>query len=436
MKLCVVGTGYVGLVTGTCFADVGNHVVGADVDASKIAKLEHGELPIYEPGLDAMVARNVAAGRLRFTTDLDAAVSSAEVVFIAVGTPPRRDGGADLGAVDNVAQLVAARAAPGTVLVCKSTVPVGTNARVRRIVANAPHKVHVVSNPEFLKEGAAVNDFMKPDRIVVGVEPGDEHARDVMRRLYHPVSLSGERLVIMDPASAELTKYVANTILAMRISFMNEIAMLCERVGADIHKVRLGVGTDGRIGPKFLHAGPGYGGSCFPKDVQALAHTASDNGILLELAAATHRVNETHKGVLARKIKARLDGDVRGKRIAIWGLAFKPGTDDVRESPALTLVDVLAADGAELVGHDPEAKHTAKAVLGDKIRLVDDAYDAVKDADALALVTEWREYQSPDFQRLRSLMRRPYVIDGRNIWSDYGLRKQGFEYEGVGVLGS
>ncbi len=436
MKLCVVGTGYVGLVTGTCFADVGNHVIGADVDASKIAKLERGELPIYEPGLDAMVARNVAAGRLRFTTDLDAAVSSAEVVFIAVGTPPRRDGGADLGAVDNVAQLVAARAAPGTVLVCKSTVPVGTNARVRRIVANAPHKIHVVSNPEFLKEGAAVNDFMKPDRIVVGVEPGDEHARDVMRRLYHPVSLSGERLVIMDPASAELTKYVANTILAMRISFMNEIAMLCERVGADIHKVRLGVGTDGRIGPKFLHAGPGYGGSCFPKDVQALAHTASDNGLLLELAAATHRVNETHKGVLARKIKARLDGDVRGKRIAIWGLAFKPGTDDVRESPALTLVDVLAADGAELVGHDPEAKHTAKAVLGDKIRLVDDAYEAAKGADALALVTEWREYQSPDFQRLRELMRRPYVIDGRNIWSDYGLRKLGFEYEGVGVLGS
>src|SRR5688572_17674076 len=321
MKLCVVGTGYVGLVTGTCFADVGNHVVGADVDATKIAKLERGELPIFEPGLDAMVARNVAAGRLRFTTDLDAAVSSAEVVFIAVGTPPRRDGGADLGAVDNVAQLVAARAAPGTVLVCKSTVPVGTNARVRRIVANAPNKIHVVSNPEFLKEGAAVTDFMKPDRIVVGVEAGDEHARDVMRRLYHPVSLSGERLVLMDPASAELTKYVANTILAMRISFMNEIAMLCERVGADVHKVRLGVGSDNRIGPKFLHAGPGYGGSCFPKDVQALAHTASDNGLVLELASATHRVNETHKGIIARKIKARLDGDVRGKRIGLWGVA-------------------------------------------------------------------------------------------------------------------
>jgi UDPglucose 6-dehydrogenase len=436
MKVCVVGTGYVGLVTGTCFADVGNHVVCADVDASKIAKLERGELPIYEPGLDGMVARNVAAGRLRFTTDLDAAVSSVEVVFVAVGTPPRRDGGADLGAVDQVAQFVAGRAAPGTVLVCKSTVPVGTNARVRRIVANAPNKIHVVSNPEFLKEGAAVNDFMKPDRIVVGIEPGDEHAREVMRRLYHPVSLSGERVVWMDPASAELTKYVANTILAMRISFMNEVAMLCERVGADIHKVRMGVGSDDRIGPKFLHAGPGYGGSCFPKDVQALAHTASDHGILLELASATHRVNETHKGVLARKIKARLDGDVRGKRIALWGLAFKPGTDDVRESPALTLVDVLAADGAELVGHDPEARHTAKAVLGDKIRLVDDAYEAVRDADALALVTEWREYQSPDFQRLHSLMRRPFVVDGRNIWSDYGLRKLGFEYEGVGVLGS
>ena len=436
MKLCVVGTGYVGLVTGTCFADVGNHVVCADVDATKIAKLERGELPIFEPGLDSLVARNVAAGRLRFTTDLDAAVSDVEVVFCAVGTPPRRDGGADLSAVDQVAQLVAARAAPGTVLVMKSTVPVGTNARVRRIVANAPHKIHVVSTPEFLKEGAAVNDFLKPDRIIVGYEVGDDHARDIMRRLYHPVSLSGERVVWMDPASAELTKYVSNTVLAMRISFMNEMAILCERVGADVHKVRLGVGSDNRIGPKFLHAGPGYGGSCFPKDVQALVHTASDHGLVLELASATHRVNETHKGIIARKIKARLDGDVRGKRIGLWGVAFKPGTDDVRDAPALTLVDVLVADGAEVIGHDPEAKHTAIAALGNKIKMVDDAYEAARDVDALVLMTEWREYQSPDFQRLKSLMRRPYVVDGRNIWSEYGLRKLGFQYEGVGVLGS
>jgi len=436
MKLCMVGTGYVGLVTGACFADTGNTVVCADVDAGKIARLERGELPIFEPGLDALVARNVAAGRLRFTTDLDAAVSDVEVVFVAVGTPPRRDGGADLSAVDRVAELVASRASADTVLVLKSTVPVGTNARVRRIVAAAPHAIHVVSNPEFLKEGAAVNDFMRPDRVIVGCDADDVVARDVMRRLYHPVSLSGDRVVWMDPASAELTKYVANAMLAMRISFMNEVAMLCERVGGDVHKVRLGVGSDDRIGNKFLHAGPGYGGSCFPKDVQALVHTASDHGLTLELAAATHRVNETHKGVLARKVKARLGGDVRDKRIAVWGLAFKPGTDDVRESPSLTLVEVLAADGAKLTGHDPEAKETAARALGDKIRLYDDAYEAARDADALVLATEWREYQSPDFKRLKEIMRRPFLVDGRNIWSDYGLRKLGFEYEGVGALGS
>jgi UDPglucose 6-dehydrogenase len=433
MKMCMIGSGYVGLVSAACFAEIGNDVVCADIDPAKIAKLRQGEIPIFEPGLEDLVKRNAAAGRLTFTDDVPSGLSNAQIIFIAVGTPPRSDGGADLSYVDRVAQTVAQHATRECVLVCKSTVPVGTNARVRRIVAGAKHKIHVVSNPEFLKEGDAVNDFLRPDRIVIGCDEDDSFARDVMERVYHPVSRTKDKILIMSPPSAELTKYVSNAMLAMRISFVNEIAMLCEKVGADVHQVRYGVGSDQRIGSKFLYAGPGYGGSCFPKDVQALVHTAREHGIELELAGATHRVNERQKGVLVRKIKQHFDGDLRGKRVAVWGLAFKPATDDIRESSALTLIDVLLAEGCEVVGHDPAAMENARKVYGSRITFAEDAYEAVRDADALALVTEWRAYQSPDFERLKAVMRRPFLLDGRNIWSTYGLRKQGFVYESIGA---
>jgi len=320
-------------------------------------------------------------------------------------------------------------------LVMKSTVPVGTNARVRRILANAKATIHAVSNPEFLKEGDAVNDFMRPDRIVVGCDAGDAFARDVMRRLYHPLSLSQDRIVWMSPASAELTKYVANTMLAMRISFMNEIAVLCEQVDADVNDVRLGVGSDSRIGPKFLYAGPGYGGSCFPKDVTALLHVAREHSLPLELTAATDAVNQRQKGVLLRKLKQFFDGDLRGKRIAIWGIAFKPRTDDIREAPAITLIEGLLSEGATVAAHDPEAMHTARARFGDRIDVVDKQYDAVQGADALVLVTEWRQYQNPDFETIKRALKTPYLLDGRNIWNTYELQSQGFRYAAIGVRG-
>jgi len=433
MKICMVGTGYVGLVSGAGFAEIGNDVVCADVATAKIATLRKGEIPIFEPGLEDLVQRNVAAGRLTFSEDVPASIAGAQIIFVAVGTPPRSDGGADLTAVDKVAESVAANVTREVVLVLKSTVPVGTNARVRRIVQGAKHKVHVVSNPEFLKEGDAVVDFLRPDRVVVGCDADDTFAHDIMERLYHPVSLDKDRLIFMSPPSAELTKYVANTMLAMRISFVNEMASLCEKVGADIHEVRYGVGSDQRIGPKFLYAGPGYGGSCFPKDVQALVHTAREHGVELDLAGATHRVNERQKGTLARKLRTHFDGDLRGKRIAVWGIAFKPRTDDIRESSALTLIDVLLAEGAVVVAHDPAAMDQAREMYGTRVTFADDAYEAARGADALCLVTEWREYQSPDFERLKSVMRRPLLLDGRNIWSTYGLRRQGFLYEAIGA---
>jgi UDPglucose 6-dehydrogenase len=433
MRLCVVGTGYVGLVSGACFAEIGNDVTCADIDRSKIDRLRAGEIPIFEPGLDDLVERNCAAGRLRFTEEVETAVAQADVVFIAVGTPSRADGGADLSAVDAVANCVRERATREVVLVVKSTAPVGTNARLRRIVEGSKQRIHVVSNPEFLKEGDAVNDFMRPDRVVLGYDENDTFARQVMGRLYHPVSLNSDKIIWMDPASAELTKYVANTMLAMRISFMNEIAGLCEHVGAHIHHVRHGVGSDERIGSKFLYAGPGYGGSCFPKDVKALVQTAREHGFEIELAATTDRVNQRQKGILGRKLRAALGEDVRGKRIAVWGLSFKPRTDDCRESPALTLIDALLADGASILAHDPEAMPIIRSMYGDRITLVDNAYDACKQADALVLVTEWREYQSPDFERIRASLARPILIDGRNIWSSYGLTKQGFQYQWIGV---
>ena len=433
MKLCVIGTGYVGLVSGTCFAATGQRVICVDKDASKIERLKRYEIPIYEPGLAELVEENAEAGRLTFSTDLPSAVRNVDLAFIAVGTPPTLDGEADLSAVFGVAKELAKHATRDLVIVLKSTVPVGTNAQVQRLVTDAEHDVQVVSNPEFLKEGGAVDDFMYPDRIVVGVRPGHDRARRLMDRVYHPLNLSSTKIVWMNPESAEVTKYAANTMLAMRISFMNELAVLCEEVGADVQSIRQGVGSDPRIGPQFLHAGPGYGGSCFPKDVKALVATARRHGIELELADATNRVNVRHRSFVVRKLKRHFDNDLAGKRIAIWGLAFKPGTDDIRESPSITTIEFLLNEGCELVGHDPEASDNIGEMFGDKVELVDDAYDALKGADALVLLTEWREYQYPEFDRIKELMRTPVILDGRNIWVTYRLAEQGFEYAGVGI---
>lgn len=432
----MVGTGYVGLVSGACFAETGQDVVCADSDPGKIATLERGGIPIFEPGLDEIVERNREAGRLTFTTDVAKAIGESNIIFVAVGTPQRNDGGANLEAVDSVATEIAKHASRECVVVLKSTVPVGTNRRVRRLVENAQYPIHVVSNPEFLKEGDAIGDFMNPDRIVIGCDEDDDFAREAMERLYHPVSLSHSKIVWMDAVSAELTKYVANTMLAMRISFMNEVAALCDVVDGNVHSIRLGVGSDARIGPKFLYAGPGYGGSCFPKDVKALVHTAREHGVELELAATTDRVNDRQKGVVLRKVRKALGNDLRGKRIAVWGVAFKPQTDDTRESPAVTLVDALAAEGAEVVCHDPEADRSCfKHLDADRVRFVDQAYSAAEGADALCLMTEWREYQNPDFDRIGELLRERVLIDARNIWSSYGLRERGFDYEGIGIRG-
>ena len=433
MKLCVIGTGYVGLVTGTCFAATGQRVICVDNDAAKIERLQRYEIPIYEPGLEEMVKENASAGRLTFTTNLKEAVRDVDLAFIAVGTPPTHDGEADLSAVFAVAKELAKHATHDLVIVNKSTVPVGTNAQVQKLVADAEFDIQVASNPEFLKEGGAIGDFMYPDRIVVGVRPGHDRARRLMGKVYHPLNLSSTKIVWMNPESAEVTKYAANTMLAMRISFMNELAVLCEEVGADVQSVRHGVGSDPRIGAQFLHAGPGYGGSCFPKDVKALVATARRVGIELELADATNRVNVRHRSFLVRKLKRHFGNDLSGKRIAIWGLAFKPGTDDIRESPSITTIEFLLNEGCEVVGHDPEAMGNIREMFGDGVTLVDEAYDAVKDADALMLLTEWREYQYPEFDRIRDLMRTPVIMDGRNIWVTYNLAEQGFEYAGVGI---
>ncbi|MGB0679707.1 MAG: UDP-glucose dehydrogenase family protein [Polyangiales bacterium] len=436
MQVAVIGCGYVGLVTGAGFAETGASVRSVDIDEERIRQLEAGQIPIFEPGLSELVARNTQAGRLSFSSDVAQAVAEADVVFIAVGTPPRPDGAADLRAVDRVAETIRDHAGGRTVVALKSTVPVGTAVRVSRILQDSPHPIHVVSNPEFLKEGDAVNDFLRPDRIVIGCHPEDKHARDLMQRLYHPVALDRDRIVWMSCASAELTKYVANTMLAMRISMMNEVALLCEKVGADAHEVRVGVGSDSRIGGKFLYAGPGYGGSCFPKDVKALVQTGRDHGLELELAAVTDRVNDRQKGVVVRKLRQHFDGNLRGKRIVIWGLSFKPRTDDIREAPALHAIDTLLAEGAQVAAHDPCAAAHVEAEYKGKVSLHDDAYSAAEGADALVLMTEWRQYQNPDFRRLKKIMARPLLIDARNIWNRYGLRAQGFTYEGIGVQGS
>ena len=435
MRIVVVGTGYVGLVAGTGFAEFGNRVVCVDTDASKIRLLEQGQIPIYEPGLEELVRRNAAEERLLFSTDLATATPGADVVFIAVGTPPRADGGADLKYVMAVAESLAKALTRDTVVVLKSTVPVGTNDRVQALLdREATVKITVVSNPEFLKEGDAINDFMRPDRVLIGAR--DEHGRSVMRKLYAPLQLNHDKLLFVDPRSAELAKYVANSMLATRISFMNDIARLCEVVGADVSNVRKGVGSDTRIGNKFLFPGPGYGGSCFPKDVDALLFLAREHGVDLSLVRATEEVNARQKGLLFEKLVKHL-GSVADKRIAVWGLAFKPRTDDVREAPALTLITRLVEAGAEVRAHDPAARNTTRAALGpvaDKVIFVDHPYDATVGADALVLVTEWQEYRSPDLERLSNQMRRKLLLDGRNVWPSVEPEAQGFTYEGIGLL--
>ena len=426
----VVGTGYVGLVVGTCLAENGNSVTCVDNDASKVESLRRGEIPIYEPGLEEMIPRNVAEERLRFSTDLEAAVRDSEILFIAVGTPQDEDGSADLTHVLAVAETIGRAMNGPKVVVTKSTVPVGTARLVREaIAAVTSHPFSVVSNPEFLKEGAAVDDFLKPDRVVIGVD--DPRAEAAMRELYEPFVRTGNPILVMDPASAELTKYAANAMLATRISFMNEIANLCDRVGADVRHVRLGIGTDSRIGSSFLFPGVGYGGSCFPKDVKALRKMGEEARSPLRVAAAVDEANDAQKVILVPRIEAHLGG-LRGKVIAVWGLAFKPRTDDIREAPALVLIEDLLERGASVRAYDPKAMPQARRLLKAGARLCQKSYEAVEGADALVVVTEWAEFREPDFPRIKSLMRRPAVFDGRNIYNPQLLRELGFHYEGIG----
>ena len=430
MKIGVVGTGYVGLVLGACLAENGNTVVCVDNDESKVAALKAGEIPIYEPGLAEMVARNEAEERLSFTTDIADAVRKSEIVFIAVGTPQDEDGSADLSHVLEAARQIGRAMNGPRIVVNKSTVPVGTSKKVKEaILSVTSHPVSVVSNPEFLKEGAAVDDFLRPDRVVIGTD--DPQAEAVMRELYEPFLRTGHPILVMDPASAELTKYAANAMLATRISFMNEIANLCDRVGADVRQVRAGIGTDTRIGPSFLFPGIGYGGSCFPKDVKALLRTGQDVGAPLEVVASVDRVNQAQKSILLPRLRVFL-GDLRGKTIGIWGLAFKPRTDDMREAPALTVINALLAEGARVRAYDPKAMKAARQLLGDRITYCSKSYDALEGADALVLATEWAEFREPDFARIKTLMRRPAIFDGRNIYNPLHLKELGFHYEGIG----
>jgi UDPglucose 6-dehydrogenase len=430
VQIGVVGTGYVGLVVGACLAENGNSVSCVDNDQSKVEALRRGEIPIYEPGLEEMIPRNVAEERLRFTTDLASAVRKSEILFIAVGTPQDEDGSADLRHVLSVAESIGKAMNGPKVLVIKSTVPVGTARRVRETVAAVTeHSFSVVSNPEFLKEGAALDDFLKPDRVVIGVDGPEAEA--TMRELYEPFVRTGNPILVMDPASAELTKYAANAMLATRISFMNEIANLCDQVGADVRHVRLGMGTDSRIGSSFLFPGVGYGGSCFPKDVKALLRMGQQAVSPLRVAAAVDAANEAQKAILATRIEAYL-GSLKGAVVGVWGLAFKPRTDDVRESPAHVLIEALLARGAKVKAYDPKAMGQARRVFGDRIELCQKSYEAVEGADALAVVTEWAEFREPDFARIKASMRRPAVFDGRNIYNPQLLKQLGFHYEGIG----
>jgi UDPglucose 6-dehydrogenase len=430
LRIGVVGTGYVGLVVGACLAENGNTVLCVDNDEAKVAALRRGEIPIYEPGLGEMIPRNVQEERLRFTTDLTAAVRESEILFIAVGTPQDEDGSADLRHVLAVAEGIGKAMNGEKIVVTKSTVPVGTVEKVRKaIAAQTTHPFAVVSNPEFLKEGTAVEDFLKPDRVVIGTS--DERARAVMTELYAPFVRTGNPVLVMDAPSAELTKYAANAMLASRISFMNEIANLCDRVGADVNEVRRGIGTDSRIGSSFLFPGIGYGGSCFPKDVKALLKIGEESGVPLHVVEAVDATNAEQRRSLVPRIARHL-GTLQDKRIAVWGLAFKPRTDDMREAPALAIIEGLLAGGASVRAYDPKAMPPARRVLGDRVHLCKRSYEAVEGADALVVATEWNEFREPDFARIKSLMRHPAVFDGRNIYNPQTLRDLGFHYEGIG----
>ena len=437
MNIAIVGTGYVGLVSGTCFAEMGAHVTCVDVDTQKIEKLKNGIMPIYEPGLEEMVKRNVECERLQFTTDLTEVLDDVEVVFSAVGTPPDEDGSADLKYVLAVARQFGQHINKYTILVTKSTVPVGTAKKVKAAIQAELDKrgvqvpFDVASNPEFLKEGAAIKDFMSPDRVVVGTE--SEKAQEVMTRLYRPLMLQNFRVIFMDIPSAEMTKYAANAMLATRISFMNDIANLCERVGANVDNVRRGIGTDTRIGKKFLYAGCGYGGSCFPKDVKALMHTGIDNGYHMEVIEAVERVNEKQKSIVYDKI-VKAAGSLKGKTVAILGLAFKPETDDMREAPALVVIEKLLADGATVRVFDPIAMDECKRRIGDTVTYCKNMYDAADGADVFALMTEWRQFRMPSWNVIKKVMTGNVVVDGRNIYDRAELEEQGFVYTRIGEL--
>ncbi len=430
MQLAVIGTGYVGLVAGAGFSDFGNDVHCVDIDAQRIDLLKNGQIPIFEPGLEEVIARNAKAGRLTFSTDTQAAVAGADVVFIAVGTPKAEDGSADLQYVLAAAKSVAKGLTGRTIVVTKSTVPVGTASKVKSVLSeHTHHEFAVASNPEFLKEGDALRDFMKPSRVILGCD--EEWAVDVLRNLYDGFVRTNDRIQIMDPHSAELTKYAANAMLATRISFMNELSLLCEKVGADIEKVRKGVGSDPRIGPKFLFPGPGFGGSCFPKDLRALLRTAEANSVDLFVTKAAEQTNERQKHVLFGKLSEHF-GDLSGKKIGVWGLAFKAKTDDIRESPALVLVKELIRAGATVAAFDPEAMKTTREQLGEKISYCEGMYQAAEGADALVLVTEWPVFRRPNFKKLKGIMKSPVLFDGRNIWNAEELRTKGFSYQGIG----
>ena len=432
MRIAVIGTGYVGLVAAACFAESGNDVVCMDRDEEKIARLLRGEVPIHEPGLAPMVQRNQADGRLVFTTALREALDHAAVVFIAVGTPEAEDGSADLSHVLAVAREIGRNLTAPKLIVTKSTVPVGTAERVRQtIAAETAVPFSICANPEFLKQGGAVEDFMRPDRVIIGSD--DPEVRAVMAEVYAPFVLrGGDRIIFMDIASAEVTKYAANAMLATRISFMNQIAALCEAVGADVSQVRNGIGSDRRIGREFLYPGPGYGGSCLPKDMKAILRAAQDHGIELELLRAVHAVNEQQRHILFRKVERALGPALRGATVGLWGLAFKADTDDVRSSPAVPLIESLLAAGASVRAHDPEAVASARRMFGDRIAYLETPYAAASGADALVVVTEWRMYRTPDFERLRSVLRRPLIIDARNLYDPDRMAAGGFEYYGIG----
>ncbi|MFN7325454.1 MAG: UDP-glucose dehydrogenase family protein [Chitinophagales bacterium] len=432
MNIAVVGTGYVGLVTGTCFAETGNNVICVDNNANKVKSLQSGKIPIFEPGLELLFDRNTKEGRLHFTTDLNSAVQKSQIIFLALPTPPGEDGSADLSYIMGVASDLGDIISDYKVIIDKSTVPVGTAEKVAAVLAKKlPKKLFdVVSNPEFLREGVAVEDFMKPDRVVIGTK--SEKARKLMKQLYEPFIRQGNPIYFMDERSAEMTKYAANSYLATRISFMNEIANLCEKTGANVDMVRIGMGSDLRIGKRFLFPGIGYGGSCFPKDVQALAKTASDHSYDFKILKAVMKVNSLQKHILTKKIKKYFKNEVAGKTVGIWGLAFKPNTDDIREAPALTIINELLSLGAKVVAFDPEAMENIKNIYGDQIQLATGMYEAIKDADCLAIMTEWNEFRTPDFDKIEKLIANKAIFDGRNLYDVEQMKALGFHYESIG----